>query len=89
MGRLVELPITVYNEGEVSGVQEEYDVELCIELEDIRWIHPTESGMTYAMDFSGNPIEINLPYEDFKRVWLRGRKVERLTFKPAKYEDVF
>lgn len=77
MSRLVELPITVYHEGEVSGVQEEYDVELIIDLEDIRWIHPTENGMVYAVDFSGNPIEINLPFKSFKLIWLRGRSVEK------------
>lgn len=77
MSRLVELPITVYHEGEVSGVQEECDVELIIDLEDIRWIHPTENGMVYAVDFSGNPIEINLPFESFKLIWLRGRSVEK------------
>lgn len=75
MSKLVELPITVYHEGEVPGITELYESMVVIDLADIRWIHRTDEGEVYAVDFSGNPLEFHVEYEEFKKLWANGRRI--------------
>lgn len=91
MSSLVEVPITVY----IDGDDEEVDtVELCetemtIDLSDIKWVYRTDSGEVYAKDFSGKDIEINVEYEEFRKLWLRGRRVVKMNRKAKGYRDMF
>lgn len=91
MSSLVEVPITVYLDGEDDEVDtvELYETEMTIDLSDIKWIHRTDNGEVYAKDFSGKDIEINVEYEEFRKLWLRGRKVVKMDRKAKGYQDIF
>lgn len=89
MSKLIEAPITLIVKNEKTGAEKMVESELFIELPDIKEIFRTELGEVHAIDFGGNHYEINVEFEEFKGLWLLGRKAKKLDRKAKGYQDIW
>lgn len=89
MSRLIDAPITLIVKDEKSGEEKHVESELLIELPDIKEIFRTDLGEVHAIDMFGNHYEINVEFEEFKGLWLLGRKAVRLNRKAKGYQDIW
>jgi hypothetical protein len=89
MSKLIEAPITLMIKDEKAGKEKPFESELFVELPDIKEIFRTELGEVHAIDLYGNHYEINVEFEEFKGLWLLGRKAVKLDRKAKGYQDIW